>query len=195
MKRYFLSVFMLAALSASAQSFKPFKVNLSLGMAKPLASGVSGGVLFAIEPKYGLNDHVDLGLRMEWAVVARGVVSNNNTVTGDVGAFGSYLLTGNYLFGSSNTRPFIGLGAGVYSVASAGTITVIDGQSPKDVNLAAETKFGGMIRAGLKTGHFVIAAEYNAVPTTTNKLTNTTIDSKNAYLGIKLGFDIGGGRL
>lgn len=164
-------------------------------MAKPLASGVSGGVLFAIEPKYGLNDNVDLGLRMEWAVVARGVVSNNNTVTGDVGAFGSYLLTGNYLFGSSNTRPFIGLGAGVYSVASAGTITVIDGQSPKDVNLAAETKFGGMIRAGLKTGHFVIAAEYNAVPTTTNKLTNTTIDSKNAYLGIKLGFDIGGGRL
>ncbi|WP_461093399.1 outer membrane beta-barrel protein [Spirosoma gilvum] len=195
MKRYFFSLFMLAALSASAQTYKPFKVNLSLGYAKPLASGVSGGVLFAIEPKYGINDNIDLGLRMEWAVVARAIVSNNNTVTGDVGAFGSYLLTGNYLFGEGNTRPFIGLGAGVYSVASAGTVTVIDGQTPKNVTLAAETKFGGMIRAGVKTGHFVVAAEYNAVPTTSNKLTNTTIDSKNAYLGIKLGFDIGGGRL
>lgn len=165
-------------------------------MAKPLASGVSGGVLFAIEPKYGINDHIDLGLRLENAIVARGIVSNNNTVTAsDFGNFRSGLLTINCLLGTTNTRPFIGLGAGVYSVASAGTVTVIDGQSPKDVNLAAETKFGGMIRAGLKTGHFVIAAEYNAIPTTTNKLTSITIDSKYAYLGIKLGFDIGGGRL
>lgn len=195
MKRYLFSLFMLVTLSATAQEYKPFKVNLSVGVAKPLSSGISGGVLFAIEPKYGLNDNLDLGLRLEWAVVARGVISSGNTVTGDVGAFGSYLLTGNYLFGTGGVRPFLGLGAGLYSVASGGVVTVVDGQSNQQVTLVGETKFGGMIRGGIKAGHFVLGVEYNAVPTTSNKLSNTTIDSKNAYLGIKLGFDIGGGRL
>ncbi|GAB4013966.1 hypothetical protein GCM10028808_34900 [Spirosoma migulaei] len=185
---------MLVALSATAQEFKPFKVNMSLGYAKPLSSGVSGGVLFAIEPKYGISDNLDLGLRLEWAVVARAIVSNGNSVSGDIGAFGSYLITGNYLFGTGNTRPFLGAGLGLYSIASGGTVKVVDGQSTQQVSLVADTKFGGMIRAGLKTGHFVIGVEYNAVPTTSNKLSSTTIDSKNAYLGIKLGFDIGGGR-
>ncbi|QDK79539.1 outer membrane beta-barrel protein [Spirosoma sp. KCTC 42546] len=195
MKGYLFSLCMLVALSATAQEFKPFKVNVSLGFAKPLGVGASGGVLFAIEPKYGLSDNFDLGLRLETALVARSIVSNGNSVTGDIGAFGSYLITGNYLFGTGNTRPFLGAGLGVYRVASGGTVTVVDGQSPQQVSLVAETKFGGMIRAGLKTGHFVIGVEYNAVPTTSNKLSSTTIDSKNAYLGIKLGFDIGGGRL
>lgn len=194
MKRYLLSLFMLVALSAAAQEYKPFKVNVSLGYAKPLSSGISGGVLFAIEPKYGLSDNFDLGLRLEWAVVARGVVSSGNTVTGDVGAFGSYLITGNYLFGTGGVRPFLGVGAGLFSVASGGVVTVVDGQSNQQVTLVGETKFGGMIRGGIKAGHFVLGVEYNAVPTTSNKLSTTTIDSKNAYLGIKLGFDIGGGR-
>ncbi|GAB3989905.1 hypothetical protein GCM10028807_15870 [Spirosoma daeguense] len=195
MKNLLLPLLILVALSASAQEFKPFKVNVSLGIAKPLASGVSGGVLFAVEPKYGVSDNLDLGLRLEWAVVARAIVSSGNTARGEVGAFGSYLVTGNYLFGSGNARPFIGLGAGLFSVASGGVITVVDGQGPQDVTLVGENKFGGMVRAGLKAGHFVIAAEYNAVPTSTSKISNTTIESKNAYLGIKLGFDIGGGRL
>ena len=42
------------AIAAQAQSiYKPFKVNVSIGAAIP--SG-GGGALFAIEPKYGIND-------------------------------------------------------------------------------------------------------------------------------------------
>ncbi|AQG78609.1 outer membrane beta-barrel protein [Spirosoma montaniterrae] len=195
MKRFLTVLFLSVAFSATAQEFKPFKVNLSVGIAKPLASGVSGGVLFAVEPKYGISDNLDLGLRAEWALVARGVVSGGNTVTGDAGAFGSYLLTGTYLFGTNGVRPFLGVGAGLYTIASAGTITIVDGQGPEQVTLTGATKFGGMIRGGIKAGHFVVGVEYNAVPTTSNRLTNATIESKNTYLGIKLGFDIGGGRL
>jgi hypothetical protein len=194
MKRILFVLFILAGFSASAQEYKPFKVNLSVGYAKPLASGISGGVLFAIEPKYGLSDNFDLGLRLEWAVVARGVVQNSQTTTGDVGAFGSYLLTGNYLFGKGNVRPFLGVGVGLYSIASAGTVVINNGQTNQDLVFVSDTKFGGMIRGGIKAGHFVAAVEYNAAPTTDNKLGNTTITSENAYLGIKVGFDIGGGR-
>ncbi|WP_338870869.1 hypothetical protein WBJ53_23895 [Spirosoma sp. SC4-14] len=194
MKRVLLALFVLAGFSASAQEYKPFKVNVSVGFAKPLNAGVSGGVLFAVEPKYGLSDNFDLGLRLEVASVARGIKYNGNTTTGDVGAFASYLLTGNYLFGKGSVRPFLGLGVGFYSVASGGTVTVVDGQTPQNVNLVSDTKFGGMIRGGIKAGHFVAAVEYNAAPTTDNTLANTTITSENAYLGIKVGVDIGGGR-
>lgn len=196
MKAYFLSLFMLVALSATAQEYKPFKVNVSLGIAKPMGSGASGGVLFAVEPKYGLNDHIDLGLRLELAAVARGVVSNGNTSSGEVGSFTSAVVTGNYLFGQGGVRPFLGLGLGLYNVASGGTITVVNGQGPQSITLVGETKFGAMFRAGLKAGHFVIGAEFNAVPTTTSTVSigSTSVESKNTYLGIKLGFDIGGGR-
>jgi len=194
MKRVLFALFVLVGFSASAQEFKPFKVNVSVGFAKPLNAGVSGGVLFAVEPKYGLSDNFDLGLRVEVASVARGIKYNGNTTTGDVGAFASYLLTGNYLFGKGNVRPFLGVGVGLYSVASGGTVTVVDGQTPQNVNLVSDTKFGGMIRGGIKAGHFVAAVEYNAAPTTDNTLANTTITSENAYLGIKVGVDIGGGR-
>ena len=194
MKNYLAGLFMLVALSASAQVYKPFKVNLSVGYAKPLNAGVSGGFLVAVEPKYGITDHFDLGLRLESAFVARGIVRNGNTTTSDVGAFGSYLITGNYLFGTEGIRPFLGAGVGLYSVASGGSVTVTDGQTPQQVNFVSDTKFGGMIRAGIKTGHFVAAVEYNAAPTTENTFGTTKISSENAYLGVKVGFDIGGGR-
>lgn len=195
MKKYLASLLVLVALSATAQEYKPFKVNVSVGFAKPLNAGVSGGVLFAVEPKYGLSDHFDIGLRLESALVARGIEVSGNTTKSDVGAFNSYLLTGNYLFGTSNVRPFLGAGIGFYSIGAAGTVTTTSGQSAQDVTFVNDTKFGGMIRGGIKAGHFVAAVEYNAAPTTSNNtIGSTKVTSENAYLGVKVGFDIGGGR-
>lgn len=199
MKRILLLLFVLGAFSANAQEYKPFKVNVSLGYAKALASGASGGLLFSVEPKYGISDRFDVGLRLESAAIAREVIvtgSNPNQIfTGKASGFASGLLTANYLIGTGGIRPFIGLGAGIFSVGESDTFSVTQGQNPpENVQMTSSTNFGGMIRAGIKAGHFVAAVEYNAVPNTSTKLTNTTIDSKNAYLGIKVGFDIGGGR-
>ena len=186
---------MLAALSASAQVYKPFKVNVSVGYAKPLNAGVSGGFLFAVEPKYGISDNFDLGLRLESAVVARGIQNNGNTYTSDLGSFGSALITGNYLFDAGGVRPFLGAGIGLYTIGASGrVVTDKNGQNPQNVNFVNDTKFGGMIRAGIKVGHFVGAVEYNAAPTTSATLGTTKVSSENAYLGIKVGADIGGGR-
>ena len=52
-KCFILLTTLLIGFTAQAQEFKPFKVNISLGAALP--SG-GGGVLFALEPKYGIND-------------------------------------------------------------------------------------------------------------------------------------------
>src|SRR5919199_2331347 len=196
MKRIFLLFYILVAGSATAQDYKPFKVNLSLGYAKALGRGLSGGALLALEPKYGVGDHFDVGFRLESSFIARGVTYNYRTTTGDVVAFSSYLFTGTYLFGSGTTRPFMGLGAGLFRIASSDLLTIVNDQLIQVVRVrfAGETKFGGMIRAGIKASHFVASVEYNAVPTTmlnvavTTPLINTTLKSTNAYMGIKIGF-------
>ncbi|UFH55588.1 hypothetical protein [Spirosoma sp. KNUC1025] len=195
MKKYLAGVLMLVAISATAQEYKPFKVNLSVGFAKPLNSGVSGGFLATVEPKYGLSDNFDLGLRLELASVARGIKQNGTTYTGDVGAFTSYLLTGTYLFGTGGVRPFLGVGAGLYTIGAGGTVVISsNGQPNQNIQLVSDNKFGGMIRGGIKAGHFVAAVEYNAVPTSKNNSSSLEVTSENAYLGIKVGVDLGGGR-
>lgn len=195
MKKYFAGLLMLVAFSATAQEYKPFKVNVSIGYAKPFKAGVSGGFLIAVEPKYGLSDNFDLGLRLESASVARGVVTNGNVTTGDVGNYTSALLTGNYLLGTGNIRPFLGLGAGLYSVGAGGTVVISNnGQPNQNIELVRATRFGGMGRVGLKAGHFVAAVEFNFIPSIDNSIANQKITSENTYLGIKVGADIGGGR-
>lgn len=202
MKQFFaLCAALLLGASAQAQEFKPFKVNVSIGAAIP--SG-GGGVLFAIEPKYGINDQIDIGLRIEGAGMARNVVANGNTTSGDVKFSGSYILTGNYMLSDAGFRPFVGIGAGLFGVGSTGVTVVGSGSSSTSYNgnISAGNVFGGMARVGFKTGHFVLGVEYNLIPNTSsivydNNGTNqvgTSVESKNSYVGVKVGFDIGGGR-
>ncbi|GAB3696633.1 hypothetical protein GCM10027592_19970 [Spirosoma flavus] len=193
MKRYIFPLLFLLTLSAHAQEFKKFKVNLSLGYARPLSSGSTAGVLLSLEPKYGLSDNLDLGLRAELATIATAYDVNGRDGTVDVKAMGSYLLTGTYLFTTNNFRPYIGAGVGIYSLAG-GTVVVTNGQANDNYVIVAESKFGGMLRVGFKAGHFNMGAEFNLIPNSTSTVLNTRINSQNNYLGVKVGFDIGGGR-
>jgi len=141
MKKVLMTALILASvISSNAQStvFKPFKVDLALGYAMPGGSGSKGGVLFAVEPKYAVNDNIALGLRMEAAVMARAVTnSTGDEFTGDVKASGSYLLTADYYFNTNSFRPFAGIGTGIFSNAA---VAVNSGTAESEV--AASTKFG-----------------------------------------------------
>jgi hypothetical protein len=182
-KVLFCASLLCAAILGNAQStvFKPFKVDFATGYAIPGGSGSKGGVLFAIEPKYALNDNITVGIRFEGAVMARATTVNGQEFTGDVKASGSYLATGDYYFNTNKFRPFAGVGVGIYNNASgsfsSGTNTgTIEGG----------TVFGGAPRAGFEFGHFRMAVEYN--------LMGKSGTINNNYLGIKLGFFAGGGR-
>lgn len=198
MKPVLFLLFVLITLSATAQEFKPFKFNISPGYAKPAGPGASGGFLLSLEPKYGLSDRIDLGLRIELAVMARAYRIDGDDAEGEVKGAGSYLLTGNYLLSDGGFRPFVGAGVGLFSVGSSG-FTVTNGMGVTDSDVAAGNKFGGMVRTGFKAGHFVLGLEYNLVPQTKGFIgsvsgTNLNYESNNSYFGIKLGIDIGGGR-
>ena len=196
-KALFLGVSLLAIAVAHAQNpagvFKPFKVDIALGVAVPQGAGSSAGVLFAIEPKYAIMDQLSVGLRMEGAITARGFADKNgNSVSGKIAANGSYLATGDYYFSNETFRPFAGAGAGIFTLASASF-------NNTTTTVGAATKFGGMIRAGFEVGHFRLGVEYNLIGKSdeiadNGNGTTTTVSSKNGYLGIKLGFFAGGGR-
>lgn len=185
MKKVIFSILFLTVVAigySQSTTFKPFKVDFAIGYAMPGGSGAKAGVLFAVEPKYALNDNISLGLRMEGAVVARATKDvNGDYVSGDVKAAASYLATGDYYFNTNQFRPFIGAGLGIFSTAAASVDNngnVVEG--------ASASKFGGAPRVGFEFGHFRMAVEYNVVGKTNN--------INNNYLGIKIGFFAGGGR-
>ncbi len=170
-----------------ARVFKKFKVDVSLGYAIPQYSSptsgtnFSGGVLFAIEPKYAVIDKLSLGIRLEAAVIAHVNTNstNNSSQNNSNGkANASYLFTADYYFTNTKFRPFIGAGAGVFSTANIDSNTV----NSNNNKVPYSSQFGFMARAGFELGHLRIGAEYNFV-------------SNNAsYLGLKIGVCFGGGR-
>jgi hypothetical protein len=175
---------------ASAQKFTPFKVGLGLGYAAPGAGeGAGGGVLLYVEPAYRATNFVSIGLRLESAVIARGVKGvNANDVEGDATSNVSYSLNGQYYFNDHYVRPFVGLGFGLFSLAAVEFNTA--GGNPDAEDVGAETRFGFYPRVGLDIGHFTITIDYNFVPPTD---VPTGGEVKNNYLSLKAGFSIGGG--
>ena len=155
-------------------TFKKFKVDLSLGYAVPQGSATKGGVIVVIEPKYAVMPELSVGIRMETAALASIDASGNS---GNVRVLGSYLATGDYYFSNNKFRPFGGIGAGLYNSASA---TFSQGTST--VYIPATSQFGVMARAGFEYGHLRLGVEYNF------------LKQKAGYLGLKLGVCIGGGR-
>lgn len=183
MKKLTFSLILLAiAFFSNAQdlAFKPFKVDFSGGYATPSSgNGAKGGALFAIEPKYALTDNLTVGLRMEAALMVRASLDPNATDAGDVKGSASYLATADYYFNTNDFRPFVGVGAGLYQTATADLSS-----STGEVN--SGNKFGVAPRVGFEYSHFRLAVEYNVA--------GKTGDINNSYLGIKLGFFVGGGR-
>lgn len=186
MKKFLFTAFaVILTLMSEAQTeltFKPFKFDIALGYAIPGGSGSKGGVLLAFEPKYALNDNITLGLRAETAITANVDNMNSNEASGNVKGSASYLATGDYYFNTNNLRPFIGAGVGVFHNAAANFDA-----TTTEADVEQKYKFGFMPRIGIETGHFRAAIEYNAA--------GKSGSMNNNYLGLKIGFFLGGGRL
>lgn len=181
-KLFFFSLLLCCGLIGSAQStiFKPFKVDINVGFADPQGSGTKAGAIFSLEPKYGVSNQIDIGLRLGIAATARGVPDGNGGFSSaSVEANASYLLTGDYFFTNTTARPFIGVGLGAFTFASA------SGNSNTNTNtvIPAATKFGELIRGGVEVGHLRLGIEYDFVP------------EQNGFFAATIGVKIGGGRI
>jgi len=191
MKKIFVVLALLAGsmsfVMAQDVEFKPFRVDAGVGYAIPFTEGLDGGVSMYLEPKYEIVPQIALGLRWEGAFLA-GASDDELGIKGKVQLNSSYLLTGDYYLNNNKFRPFVGLGLGFYQIAGASADLSFDLEDfgSVDAGVADKTNFGGMLRAGFDASHFRLTVSYN--------YGGKVFDETYSYLGISLGFYIGGGK-
>lgn len=194
MKKFiFLALFTLITSFSFAQVKDRFRVNLDLGYTIPTNGG--GGILFTIEPKWNLTDNMNVGIRWQSAAMSKGLTidASGTTTNSSISANSSFLGTYDYYFnsGSSSFAPYVGAGLGLYVLGNMS----IENSANNDASISAGSKFGGVIHGGFEAGKFRMGVEYNLIPKSDSYLTNGTMGKvSNSYIGITLGFFIGGGR-
>lgn len=193
MKKIILSVCIaLFCVSGYAQKEGGFRVGLDLGVV-PTNGG--GGVMFSLEPKYNIKDNMNVGLRIGIAAIVRDINDSGSTTSAKVAANGSYVATYDYYFNGAGKSfvPYIGAGAGYYSIAN---VEFDDTDNSDNVMVDATGKMGGLVRGGFEWGKFRMGLEYNLVPESTLQDINGNNQGTvaNSYVGIHLGFYVGGGK-
>lgn len=182
-----LTIFVLALCVSTfgyAQEYKPFQLYLGLGYAAPADGG--GGVIVDLEPSYRINDQLAVGLRLESAAMAKNFSGDISAET-KVSAVGSYTVNARYYLGSSNFRPYVGAGIGVFVL---GTVEVDVSGSTAGGDYDAGSKFGFYPRIGFDVGHFNMNLDYNIV----GKNEESGTELKNSYIGIRIGAFLFGGK-
>lgn len=171
-------------LTAGAQDYRKFKFGMGLGYAA--ASQSNGGIAMYFEPMFRITDNIAVGTKFEYAGLAT-AKSTESSVN-----IGSLSINGQYYLSNKKFRPFIGAGLGFYSMA------------PMDLllgfSLESVTAFGFYPRIGFDLGHFNFTLDYNIIsqkaPATITLIgipIGTVAERDANYLGIKIGFSLGGG--
>lgn len=182
MKKVLAIILLALGVSATgyAQDYKPFQLYFGLGYAAPAEGG--GGVLFKLEPAYRVSDQIAVGLRVESAVMGKGLEDVGTGTESNASAVVSYTVNGRYYLGSSSFRPYVGAGFGIYTFGNVS----YDGGGGVDETIKLGSKFGFYPRVGFDAGHFNVNLDYNIV--------SNEGDVKNNYIGVSLGFFLFGGK-
>ncbi|WP_420321408.1 hypothetical protein [Flagellimonas sp.] len=185
----FVTVVALCQFSHGQEQNK-FRAGLDLGYAIPDGGG---GIIIALEPKYNIADNMNVGLRIESAAMAKKVAAVNDVaeIEASLSASTSYFGTFDYYFtsGSSSFAPFVGGGVGYSTLANLS----FDLQVTDD-EFEVDGKFGGLVRAGFELGKLRMAATYNLIGKSEIGEGVDALEVKNSYIGISLGFYVGGGK-
>lgn len=188
--------------STNLQAQSGFKLNVAAGFAKlQKASKFSssdqpkGGLVYSIEPQFGLGNNLDIGLRFEQAFIKRPEILDEVLLyQSQSQSILSGALTLTYRIGTSSTvQPYIGVGAGVYYTAKSDQTFYDTMNSYYEYPLAAAAKVGGLGRVGLALGPVTLEGAYNLVSNTsvTNTVARKTLVGQNSYFSLKVGYTFG----
>ncbi len=188
MKNLNISIILLIIISnihlySQERVFKPFKIDFGFTYDAPLDNNAGNGGGLYIEPRYGVNDNLIIGLRIDGLFLGSSKI-NMGLESLDVSTttINPILITGDYYFSTDNARPFVGLGLGMYKrTIHSVDLSVMHGIF---IGPTAETNFGFCPRVGLNVWHLRLAAIYN--------YTGKNISD---FLGIQIGLEFGGGRI
>jgi hypothetical protein len=189
---FLLTLMVLFSVAATAQEYKKFRWANGLGYAKPAGDGGSGGVLWATELGYRVSDPICVSLKIEGAVMVRGLSESATEYDAEAKAVASYTVNGIYYFSNEKFRPYVGAGMGMYSLAGVASSTSSGGVAAS----ASQSKIGFYPRIGFDLGHFNINIDYNILGDSDIMVSNGTTEMKmkNSYLGVRIGGFFFGGR-
>jgi hypothetical protein len=188
------SFFGIASARAQAEHYDPIRVDSGL-TGTYVSSYGRGGFGAMVEPKFMVHDHVAVGLRIEAAVMFGGSFSNTGDTKVDMGAVGALMAKGEYLFGNGAVRPFVGLGVGVFDIASQ---SIAAGSQTAMIDQKAGEYFGIAPQVGVDLGRVRFAVTYDAIVGANVEVHQTvggTTQSSSysqSYLGFEMSFRFGG---
>lgn len=163
--------------------YKPFKVDVGINLTFPANTDLTVGGGFFVEPRYGINDHVHIGLHLGSNIIGEGqFLLNNTAAVTKAQAIGNVSLTGDYVFSRENVRPYIGISAGMYRRSD---YEIIDESSGTIINnQGTHVNFGLAPRMGLVAGKFRMDATFHF-----------TGQGITDFISLGLGIQFGGGRI
>jgi hypothetical protein len=170
-------------LDQPARIYKPFKVDVGINLTFPANTDLTVGGGFFVEPRYGINDHLQVGLHLGSNIIGEGqfLFHNTQAVT-KAQAIGNISLTGDYIFTKENVRPYLGMSAGMYRRSD---YEIIDESSGTIINnQGTHVNFGVAPRMGVVAGKFRMDATFH--------FTGSGITD---FISIGLGIQFGGGRI
>jgi len=181
---------------AEAEHYEQVRVDAGLTGSMVSVSD-RGGAGLVMEIKAMVHDNIAVGGRVEVAVMFGGEVGPDHASM-DLAIAACGLLKAEYLFGDGMVRPFVGLGAGGYTI---GAQTIDSGPNTAGIDQKTGRYIGVAPEVGIDIGRVRIAATYNAIlgaslelHQTVGTVENTTTLSQN-YLSLELSFRFGGQRI
>jgi hypothetical protein len=177
-----------------AEELHTEQIRVDVGMTgSTVAISDRNGVGFLAEIKANALDNLALGGRVELALMFGGRVGDEALPFGLAAAA---LLKAEYLLGRGPVRPFAGLGAGMYSMAS---YTIVgDAGEGSGLSTTSGRYFGVAPEVGVDLGRVRLAALYNAILGTGVEHRQTTGGVAHresfspSYLSLQVSFRFGG---
>ncbi len=186
MKKFMLVLIASIPLVANAQGVY-FKLDAGLGGALTFGDFKSYGIAAFTEPKVFIIPSVSAGLRLEGDVLFGGTISDQaEDLNVGLSTRAVILLKGEFYVGQSNTRPFVGLGLGRYTIANTSA------SGTGSASISAGNHFGLAPEIGVTFGNFRLSGMYHIV-TGENLVTLSTGGTKEVslnYFVIQIGFKI-----
>jgi hypothetical protein len=158
------------AARAQSQGYQPIRVDLTVFGGYASADATAFGFGAALEPKYNVTDKLAVGFRLEGSAFVTQTIDVDSGAGGNANieqgarAVSAYLAKADYYLTTSPTRPFVGLGLGLYRIA-AGSQSVSTGGSDVSVVQAASAfrGFGFAPQIGVNFGGFRMAGTYHVI--------------------------------
>ena len=185
-----LSSLALAFPALASEHYQPVRVELVLvGAYGPGDVATYGGGM-AIEPKYNVADQLALGMRIEAVGMgSQSFYTTTGTTSLSARAAVAILDKADVYLTTTSARPFLGFGAGLYTMGSSTS-------GVSGVGSEAFRGFGIAPQVGLNLGHFRMAATYNVVTGSQQIIAavGTAPTLARSYFSFEIGGTIGGGR-